>query len=234
LGRVAGKNGDRSCCTTHFVPQVGNKEGRPMTKPHTLLALLAGALIVSAAACGDDSPAGPTTPTTPTTPANRAPRVERMVDDLELTRGTQRTLDLDGHFVDPDGDVLTLTATSSNTHVAPVELSGTMLDITAENLGQANVRVEATDPAGLSATLSFSVTVERPAGAITNHAGNCVLDMLLGPGGSCDVPGGERFEVLEDGRGRYGFITAGTGITINQFSARRVSGTDNWRIESLP
>ena len=58
--------------------------------------------------------------------------------------------------------------------------------------------------------------------------------MLLGPGGSCDVPGGDRFEVLEDGRGRYGFITAGTGITINQFSASRISGTDNWRIESLP
>ena len=208
-----------------------------MAKPGTLLALLTGVLIVSAAACGDDSPtpAGPTTPTTPTTPANRAPRVESMVDDIELTRGTQRTLDLEGNFVDPDGDALTLTATSSNTHVAPVELSGTTLDITGENLGQANVRVEATDPAGLSATLSFSVTVEGPAGPITTHAGSCVLDMLLGPGGSCDVPGGDRFRVLEDGRGRYGCcITAGTGIHVNQFSVSRISGTDNWRIESLP
>ena len=136
--------------------------------------------------------------------------------------------------MDPDGDALTLTATSSNTHVAPVELSGTTLDIPAENLGRANVQVEAKDPAGLSATLSFSVTVEAPAGPITVHAGSCVLDMLLGPGGSCDVPGGERFEVLDDGRGRYGFITAGTGITSNRFSVKRVSGTDNWRIESLP
>ena len=214
-----------------------------MTKPRTLLALLTGVFIVSAAACGGDSPttpAGPTTPTppTPTTPGNRAPRVERMVDDIELTRGTQRTLDLEGHFVDPDGDALTLTATSSNTHVAPVELSGTTLDITAENVGLANVRVEAGDPAGLSATLSFSVTVEeppRPAGPITTHAGSCELEMLLGPGGSCNVTGGERFRVLENGRGQYGCcITAGTGITINRFSAKRVSGTDNWRIESLP
>ena len=147
-------------------------------------------------------------------------------------------MDLDGYFVDPDGDALTLTATSSNTHVAPVELSDTTLVIVAENLGLTNVRVEATDPAGLSGTLSFSVTVEaptRPAGPITTHAGNCELDMLLGPGGSCDVTGGERFQVLENGRGQYGCcITAGTGITINRFSAKRVSGTDNWRIESLP
>lgn len=210
-----------------------------MTKPRTLLAMLSGALILSAAACGDDSPTAPTGPstTTPTTPTNSAPRAERSVDNLDLERGTRETLDLDGYFVDPDGDALALTATSSNTHVAPVELSDTTLVIVAENLGLANVRVEATDPAGLSATLSFSVTVEaptRPAGPITTHAGNCELDMLLGLGGSCDVPGGERFEVLDDGRGRYGFITAGTGITINRFSVKRVSGTDNWRIESLP
>jgi len=213
-----------------------------MTRPRTLLAMLTGALILSAAACGDDSPTTPTgpstpTPATPTTPTNSAPRAERSVDDLELERGTRETLDLDGYFVDPDGDALTLTATSSNTHVAPVELSDTTLVIVAENLGLTNVRVEARDPAGLSATLSFSVTVEAPpgpAGPITTHAGNCELEMLLGPGGSCDVPGGERFEVLDDGRGRYGFITAGTGITSNRFSARRVSGTDNWRIESLP
>ena len=120
-----------------------------MTRPRTLLAMLTGALILSAAACGDDSPTTPTGPSTPTpaTPTTPTP---------------------------------------------------------------------------------------GPAGPITTHAGNCELEMLLGPGGSCDVPGGERFEVLDDGRGRYGFITAGTGITSNRFSARRVSGTDNWRIESLP
>ncbi len=194
--------------------------------------------MVSAAACGDDQPStptAPTTPTTPTQPANRAPRVESSIADLELTRDTRETLNIEGHFVDPDGDTLTYTATSSNTHVVPVELSGTVLEITAENLGVANVRVEAKDPAGLSAMLSFSVTVERPAGPTTVHAGTCVVGMELGPGGSCDVPGGERFQVLDNGRGRYGCcITGGTGITINRFSAKRISGTDNWRIESLP
>ena len=141
--------------------------------------------MVSAAACGDDQPStptAPTTPTTPTQPANRAPRVESSIADLELTRDTRETLNIEGHFVDPDGDTLTYTATSSNTHVVPVELSGTVLEIIAENLGVANVRVEAKDPAGLSAMLSFSVTVERPAGPTTVHAGTCVVGMELGLG----------------------------------------------------
>ena len=124
-----------------------------MTKPRTLLAMLTGALILSAAACGEDSP----TPPAPTPPVGPSP-------------------------------------TTPTTPPSP----------------------------------------PSPAGPITTHAGNCELEMLLGPGGSCDVPGGERFEVLDDGSGRYGFITAGTGITFNRFSAQRVSGTDNWRIESLP
>lgn len=210
-----------------------------MMKSGAFLVLLIGTLMVGAVACGDDTqptPTAPTpvTPTTPTLPANRAPGVERSIDNLELTRGARETLDIEGHFADPDGDALTYTATSSNTHVAPVDLSGTMLEITAQNLGLANVQVEARDPAGLSAMLSFSVTVAQPAGPITSHAGTCEVGMELGPGGSCDVPGGERFEVLENGSGRYGFITAGTGITINQFSAQRISGTDNWRIESVP
>ena len=179
--------------------------------------------MVSAAACGDDQPSTPTAPTTPTTPANRAPRVERSIADLELTRDTRETLNIEGHFVDPDGDTLTYTATSSNTHVAPVALSGTMLEITAQNVGTANVRVEAQDPAGLSRMLSFSVTVEQPAGPITRHAGTCEVGMELGPGGSCDVPGGERFQVLENGSGQYGCcFTVGNSININRFSARRI------------
>ena len=69
---------------------------------------------------------------------------------------------------------------------------------------------------------------------VTSYAGNCTVGLVLGPGGSCDV-GSDRFQVLSDGRGRYGSgITAGTGITLNDFKATRISGTNNWRIDGLP
>ncbi|MCY3732332.1 MAG: hypothetical protein OXF98_13415, partial [Rhodospirillaceae bacterium] len=112
--------------------------------------------------------------------------------------------------------------------------------LVATNIGRADVRVTARDPGGLSATLTFSVTVtggsgtSTGGGVVTTHAGACTVDLRLGPGGSCDV-GSDRFQVLSDGRGRYGCcITAGTGININGFRANRISGTDNWRVEALP
>jgi len=62
----------------------------------------------------------------------------------------------------------------------------------------------------------------------------CVVGQVLRPGDSCTV-GSDRFEVLSDGRGRYGCcITAGTGVNINGFVANRISGTNNWRVEQVP
>lgn len=167
--------------------------------------------------------------------SNGAPEVAAGISDATMDPGDRRTVDLDGtppSFTDPDGDPLTYTATSSNTGVVTVSLAGTVLEFVAVNPGQADVSVTATDPGGLSATLTFGVTV-MGGSVITTHAGACTVGLTLGPGGSCDV-GSDRFQVLPDGRGRMGFITAGTGITINRFSASRISGTNNWRIDAVP
>ena len=199
-----------------------------MTKASKLpIVLGAVGAVVMVAGCGDGQPASPTAPTAPTQPANRAPRIERSVDDLVLTRGSRERLDVSSHFTDPDSDVLAYEAVSSNTHVAPVGLSGAALEIVADNLGVANVTVTAKDRAGLSAMLAFSVTVEP--------LGLCTVGMELGPGGSCEIPGGGRFIVLKNGRGRYGCcISGGISINIGGFSAKRISRTDTWRIEAVP
>ena len=175
----------------------------------------------------------------PSVQANRAPRVTAGIEDATLEVGDRPTVDLEApprNFTDPDGDRLRYSATSRNTRVARVSLSGTVLEVLASDPGQASIRVTATDPGGLSATLTFRVTVTAGTtgeGVVTTHAGACRVGSTLGPGGSCDV-GSDRFEVLSDGRGRYGCcITAGTGINVNGFRASRISGT-NWRIDALP
>ena len=86
-----------------------------------------------------------------------------------------------------------------------------------------------TDADGDTFTIRFGITVA----AATTSAGACRVGQVLGPGESCTV-GSDRFEVLPDGRGRMSFVTAGTGITINRFSASRIPGTNTWRIESVP
>lgn len=176
----------------------------------------------------------------PAVQTNRAPRVAVGIDDATLDEGDRATVDLEApprKFTDPDGDRLRYSATSSNTRVARVSLSGTVLEVVASDAGQASIRVTATDPGGLSATLTFDVTVTAGTtggGVVTTHAGACRVGLTLGPGGSCDV-GSDRFEVLSDGRGRYGCcITAGTGINVNGFRASRISGTNDWRVDALP
>ena len=69
-------------------------------------------------------------------------------------------------FVDPDGDELTYSAESSDPSVATVSVTGSVLTVRAEALGTATGTVTATDPGGLSASVTFDVTVLPAAGTI--------------------------------------------------------------------
>ncbi len=77
-----------------------------------------------------------------------------------MNTGESISVDVSSYFSDPDGDALTYTASSSNTGVATVGVSGSTVTVTGAAQGSATVRVTATDPGGLSATQSFAVTVE--------------------------------------------------------------------------
>ncbi len=75
------------------------------------------------------------------------------------------TLDVDVSqaFADPDGDALTYTVSSSAPRVVTVLAAGARVTLTAVGEGTATIRVTATDPGGLSATQSFTATVNGPS-----------------------------------------------------------------------
>ena len=68
-------------------------------------------------------------------------------------------VDVSPAFVDPDGDALRYTASSTAPNVATAVATGARLTLTAASLGTTAIRVTASDPAGLSAAQEFTVTV---------------------------------------------------------------------------
>ena len=97
------------------------------------------------------------------TDANRAPTAVITLPDLTLTLQGMLDVDVSQAFVDPDGDALTYTASSSAPAVVTARASGGRVTLTAVAAGTAVVRVTATDPGGLSAGQSFTVTVKASA-----------------------------------------------------------------------
>jgi len=91
---------------------------------------------------------------------NAAPAVVNTIADQNLSEGFGSTnLDLSGLFADPDGDALTLTASSSNPSIVTAGVSGTSLAIGEVANGSATITVAADDgKEGITMT-SFAVTV---------------------------------------------------------------------------
>ena len=91
---------------------------------------------------------------------NQAPRPVGTIPDQTVTVDDEAEIDLEAYFTDPDGDDLDYTAVSSNTTAATADVSGKVVQVKGEDDGDAIITVTATDPGGLSATQSFTVTVE--------------------------------------------------------------------------
>ena len=90
---------------------------------------------------------------------NSPPGAADPIPDIELARGEERTLDVSSHFSDPDGDMLTYRAQSSDPAVAGADASGSQVTVLALARGTATITVTASDPDGLEASLGFEVTV---------------------------------------------------------------------------
>jgi len=94
---------------------------------------------------------------------NRAPEAVDSIGAVETHIGQSSPLVASAHFSDPDGDVLSYTAESSDTGVVTATVSGDTVLVVAVAKGSARVTVTASDPGGLTARQSFATTVANRA-----------------------------------------------------------------------
>ena len=91
---------------------------------------------------------------------NEAPLVESPLQDRTIIRGASSvTVNVASSFSEPDNQTLSYNALSSYPDRVAVARSGSRLTLTPGLPGRAEVMVRATDPSGLSAAQSFTVTV---------------------------------------------------------------------------
>ena len=94
--------------------------------------------------------------------ANQAPRATDSIPAQELMPDGEVTLDLSGHFTDPDDDALTYEGETSDADIATVMVEGNNATITGVAAGTATITFTASDPEGLSADQEAMVTVNTP------------------------------------------------------------------------
>ena len=117
---------------------------------------------------------------------NSAPTVKNEIASLTSSPGQVDRYSLNRHFDDDDvGDELRLSVSSSNTSVVSVSveydgLIGTHAKVQGVAVGSATVTMTATDLGGLSASQSFTVTVDknRPPRATGNF--DDILEVAVG------------------------------------------------------
>lgn len=105
-------------------------------------------------------------PAEPAPEPNRPPVAAASIPPQTITAGETASVNLSSAFSDPNGDALQYAATSSNTGVATVSVSGSSVTVAAIAAGSTSVSVTASDPGGLTATQAFAVTVERRPPAV--------------------------------------------------------------------
>ncbi len=109
---------------------------------------------------------------------NRAPVVASAVPAQSMLSGEMIEVDVASNFTDPDGDELTYTVTAtSRSHVVSISVAGSMVTLVSSRLheGTPTITVTASDPGGLSAQLTFLVTVSQYPNVTGTYNGSFTL-----------------------------------------------------------
>ncbi len=135
----------------------------------TVMALARGTASVTATATDPDGLTA--SQSFSVTVPNRPPLVSDSIGARELPVGDSLLVDLSAYFNDPDGDSLNFAAASSDTTVANTSVSGSTVTVMVLARGTASVTATATDPDGLTASQTFSVTVPNRPPLVSDSIG---------------------------------------------------------------
>ena len=139
---------------------------------------------------------------------NRAPVAGDPIPDVEVSVGGEVEVDASKHFADPDGDELSFAVSTSDAGVARVSVAGSSVSVQAVALGTAAVTVTATDPGGLSARSSFTVTVRNRAPV----AGDPIPDVEVSVGGEVEVDASKHFADPDGDELSFAVSTSDAGV----------------------
>ena len=172
---------------------------------------------------------------------SRQPVAVGTIAAQTLTAGGEAaTVDVSDSFGDPDGDALTFSAVSSDTAVAVVSVTDSMVEITPKDAGSATVTVTATDPGGLRAEQTIDVTVTGSTGGGGGTSQTCTVRLALRPGEGCR---GSGYSLRNDASvlvvdGNIGGIRLGntrfSGSSVRLNNLRLTRSGNVWTIVSLP
>ena len=133
----------------------------------TITAVAGGTATITVTATDTGSLTAEQTFSVTVTQPNRAPTIVGTISDQTANIGeSDPTVDVSANFSDPDSDTLTYTATSSEDTIATVSVSGAIVTLTPVAAGTATITVTATDPDGLTANQTFSVTTNNAPTAV--------------------------------------------------------------------
>ena len=125
----------------------------------TVVAVGPGSAFITVTATDPDGASAAQTFAATVTQGNRAPQAVGEIPDGALPEGESFMAPVDVFFMDPDGDTLTYSAMSSDTAVATASMAANIITVTAVAEGMTMITVTATDPEGLSATQTMTLTV---------------------------------------------------------------------------
>ncbi len=151
---------------------------------------------------------------------NRSPVATGEIEARTIEVGETATLDLSGHFSDPDGDVLEYVAVSSDREVADIDLAGSVLTVMAAAKGVASVTLTATDMEGLVVTQAFAIIVPNQPPVATGSIELRILEVgataNLGLPGHFSDPDGDvlAYAATTSDAGKVEVAVSGADLTV--------------------
>ena len=143
---------------------------------------------------------------------NRPPQASETIPGQTVEAGEAVTLDVSPYFSDPDGDVLTYAAASSNSGVATASRVDSEVTISGQAPGTTTVTVTASDADGASSLQEIAVTVTGRRNNRPPESRGEIPAFFLTAGESAEVDMSPYFSDPDDDALTYDAMTSAAGV----------------------